>query len=122
MRNRILHTYDAQCDKCKGVCKLDVSKPQPTANVSEHTPTPWRVILAPTQIVTDDQIIANIVDVSNVPNSPEKYANAAYIVLAVNSHSLLLTALKCLVSGNEPYSGCNIERAQQAIAKAEGGK
>ena len=38
----------------------------------------------------------------------------------VNSHDLLLTALKCLVSGNEPYDGCNLERARQAIAEAEG--
>ena len=27
---------------------------------TKHTPAPWKVILAPTQIVTDDKIIANI--------------------------------------------------------------
>lgn len=84
-----------------------------------HTPTPWKVYS---------------VFVNNAPNETHigtgkwgalsvavvgTQEDAELIVRAVNAHELLLTALKCLVNGYEPYSGCNLERARQAIAKAE---
>lgn len=100
-----MKTRKCGCEKDVFVCQSHV-RPQ-------HTPTPWYE----SQIADGTWVIGAGQDHWAEDLTQE---DAEFIVRAVNSHELLLTALKCLVNGYEPYSGCNLERARQAIAKAEG--
>ena len=47
--------------------------------IHPHTPGPWKVILAPLQIITDDELIANVSS-----ENERKYANARLLAAAPN--------------------------------------
>ena len=93
-----------------------------------HTPTPWRVVLAPCQIVDDKNLIADLNGKGFEIGEEEKYANAAFIVRAVNAHHELVEALKRIadeaVKTGTTEDGRSLESiaeiAFRAIAKAEG--
>lgn len=100
-----------------------------------HTPTPWRIVLAPTQIVTDGEIIATL---NNAMGVEQRQGNAAFIVRAVNSHEELMEAIKVayqffnteantpdengLVAAGNSVVRVVLRKMKQAIARAEGGK
>jgi hypothetical protein len=118
------HTYNCLNDGYSGQCNCEsLSK---DANELEHTPTPWRKILAPTQIVTDDRIIANMVygEYFQMQN------DADFIVRAVNAHEALLEAAKnarnvlaALAIGDLKGIKADspaLQMLRDAIAKAEG--
>lgn len=110
--------------------------------IVKHTPGPWRVAAPPDKVCTDygddsdftKNGLAKTVVVCEHRSwmaEGEEFANAAFIVKAVNCHNELLEALREMV---EAYDGfptdmsrderecCRIAfgKAEAAIAKAEG--
>lgn len=90
---------------------------QPTPQSPTHTPTPW--------VFNGESII----DAKG--NSAMTKANAAFIVRAVNAHEELLVAIKTLTAitydtvnydQNDADTVKAVEMAENAIARAEGGK
>ena len=89
-----------------------------------HTPTPWKV--EPDGFHIQGNAREGIAQIYGF-DKPTREANAAYIVLAVNSHQELLEALKGILEigkrdmSNSKYDGY-FEAAKLAIAKAQGDK
>jgi hypothetical protein len=88
---------------------------------NQHTPTPWRKVLAPLQIVTDDEIVCDFYSLSSPIE--KRYANADYIVRAANCHQELVECLKEAYRYLDPESKYAADilhtRIGEAIAKAE---
>lgn len=126
MKTRILHTYDAECDKCQGICKYVASKPK-------HTPTPWSMEddnFSESRFIVSDSngYHIGIADMLPIVKKWDHFvaldretikANAAFIVRAVNSHEELLACLKsCRLTMNT--AGMPVGHIDNAIASAEG--
>ena len=82
----------------------------------KHTPAPWKVILSPTQIVTNDKVIANINKVCS--DFGESQANARLIAAAPE----LLEALEAVLDGGYIDYGFQsvIDKVKNAIKQAKG--
>lgn len=113
-------TLDGKCVECGGLEPSEANM----WNEVKHTPTPWRTILAPTQIVTDDKVIATLN--ADLLAEGEKFANAEFIVRAVNTHDETIRALKGVLHHNNAVKDAYklpeslIRQIETAIAKAEG--
>ena len=97
---------------------------------AKHTPGPWEIRDNQEIIVREGGGTVRLIAQCHAGHSPERSANAAYIVRACNSHEELLQALKVLLDHTEeqyPHfesiRGINDkEKARAAIANAEGPK
>jgi len=93
-------------------------------SIATHTPGPWRVILAPTQVVTDDKIIADI----GHAHGDDKYANADLIASAPDLLEACKIMLEFMNFQNIPHNtneAIEFRKYQKkilvnVIAKAEG--
>jgi len=124
-REANMKTRKSDCSKCvctsyNPTCPCDCHDGGHERIKPQHTPTPWRKILAPTQIVTDQFVVATL-------HNENSYANAEFILRAVNSHEELIMALRKLrraldeMSLNPHDEFYNLaEIATDALAKAEG--
>lgn len=85
--------------------------------MEKHTPTPWKYVLAPTQIVSENgpEIIATL---NNKFVNGAVYDNAAFIIRAVNMHKELLMCLKEVVDDIPRIN--KKEFYVRVITKAEG--
>lgn len=91
---------------------------------AQHTPTPWnhrpKDLQSPVRYLTIedgrfDRIIAHILPT----NKDDAFANAAFIVQAVNAHEMLVATLKELLSEGVSSDSQKF-LIESAIAKAEG--
>lgn len=80
---------------------------------NKHTPGPWSLILAPTQIVAGDKLIATINH--ELLGQSEEFNNARLIAAAPD----LLHALSVILSYDDQMEGADLAKA--AIKKAKGG-
>ncbi len=94
--------------------------------MGKHTPLPWEISKNGNIIATvkkgADCLIAKI----SSPKTPEKKANAAYIIKAVNAHDELLTAIKdvqikLLTGASIKADGDLCDRIEALIVKADHG-
>lgn len=100
---------------------------------NKHTPAPWRVILAPTQIVTGNKVVANInkacIDFDESQANARLIASAPELLEALELaggfpwvHNAAITndieALRAICLS---YSTWWNNKAMPAIAKAKGG-
>ena len=83
-----------------------------------HTPLPWG--MAGDSIIAGDFRIGSI---NHKPTEAESNANAAFVILAINTHADLVTALRlvlasvCVAHGLPPHVDA---QARAALDKAEG--
>ena len=99
---------------------------------TEHAPTPWTVL--PYQYVLNEPQRGRIHGPNNEPivdDANPTFADATFIVRAVNSHAAMLAALEwalCHVrfsggpEGDAETFSANYNAAQSAIAQAKGEK
>jgi hypothetical protein len=84
---------------------------------NQHTPTPWRTYEEDNLIVCfgEGDSICDCAPGSPFIKMPTAMANAAFIVKAVNSHEILIAALKDILNAsNDPY-----EIAKNALRKVQ---
>ncbi len=84
---------------------------------TKHTPTPWY------EDERKDGCFWDVSELIGTTYSPNKKANAALIVRAVNAHKELLEIIEQFVSSvnnTEAHNTTLANRARKAIAKAKG--
>lgn len=109
MRLDIQHTFDSQCEKCKGRCVKDVT------GKSQHTPTPE----------TQKEMHQHLESVLRGKNKPA-FANdeIPLILRAVNSHEALLEIAKAMLMflqmGKDLQDRVFADKIREVVAQAEG--
>lgn len=102
---------------------MNPTQTQPAPAVA-HTPTPWQVATHDTNRRIVDKDWHSVCIATPKPSKPESWANAAFIVRAVNSHAALVAALQSIADSGHLES-CNDtirDRALAALALAKGGE
>lgn len=89
--------------------------------MSEHTPTPWRVVGPPDLRIVGPggELIADIGEWSRPDDEEEYQASATFIVGACNAHSELVKALEGMIAAwRTGVVGYAMKDAEHALAKA----